>query len=416
MYKKNYGSSSRSGFNNFRSRGRSRENSFSRGGSFSSKDRRYGRSRSRKQSKRLDISKFINKAQPVKKEEYEVKNQFHKLNIEKALLENILKKGYSAPMPIQDQAIPHIISGKDLIGIANTGMGKTAAFLIPLINKTMRDNSNKTLVIAPTRELAEQIREELFVFTNRLRVYSTLVIGGASIGRQISQLKRNPHFVIGTPGRLRDLHERKSINFYHFNNIVLDEVDRMFDMGFSKEITQIMEMLPKERQSLFFSATMTKDVENLINIHSQNPATVSVKVRETTANVDQDVVRISGTDKKIEILHDLLIKQEFTKTLVFGKTKAGVNRLAFDLQKRGFKAESIHGDKSQYQRQKALNAFKTNRVDILVATDVAARGLDIPDVSHVINFELPDTYADYVHRIGRTGRGMSTGKALTFVE
>lgn len=412
---------------NFSSRGRSRfspGSSSNSGGSRPSGGRRFGGyrgnrggggGRSRRSSERLDINKFISKAQPRIESEYTIENSFQDLNLDPTLLANILKKGYENPMPIQDQAMPYILEGKDLIGIANTGMGKTAAFLIPLINKTLKDKTNKTLIIAPTRELAEQIREELFDFSARLGIYSSLVIGGASIGKQISDLRRGQHFVIGTPGRLKDLNERRAIRFSDFHNIVLDEVDRMFDMGFSKDVTNIMNMLPKNRQSLFFSATITRDVENLINQNSINPVTVSVKFRETTANVDQNIVRVNYSDSKIDVLHDLLIKEEFTKTLIFGKTKMGVNRLSYELQQRGFKAESIHGDKSQSQRQRALFAFKSDRVNILVATDVAARGLDIPDVSHVINYELPETYSDYVHRIGRTGRGNKTGKALTFV-
>lgn len=365
---------------------------------------------------KFDINKYINKAVPQSEEtEYVAKYNFDQFNIDKILLENILRKGYVSPMPIQDQAIPHLLEGKDLIGIANTGMGKTAAFLIPLINKTINNRSSKTLIITPTRELADQIRSELFELTKGLGLYSVLIIGGASMRKQMFDLRRYHHFIIGTPGRLRDLQTRNIINFSQFKNVVLDEVDRMFDMGFSKDVSYMLNLLPKERHSLFFSATITDQVERLIRQNSINPITVSVKKRETTTSVDQDVVRIGNNQSKIDVLHDLLIKDDFKKILIFGRTKFGVNRLAQELQRRGFKAESIHGDKSQSQRQKALMLFKQDRVNILVATDVAARGLDIPNVTHVINYEVPENYADYVHRIGRTGRANQTGKALTFV-
>lgn len=365
---------------------------------------------------KYDINKYINKAVPQsEKVEYIPKYKFDQFEIDKVLLENILRKGYSTPMPIQDQSIQHLLEGKDLIGIANTGMGKTAAFLIPLINKTIKNKNNKTLIITPTRELADQIRAELYELTKSLGIYSVLIIGGASMRKQMFDLSRFHHFVIGTPGRLRDLQSRNVIKFNQFNNVVLDEVDRMFDMGFSKDVSYMLNLLPKERQSLFFSATITDQVERLIRQNSNSPVTVSVKVRETTTSVDQDVIRLSNNQSKIEVLHDLLIKEEFKKILIFGRTKFGVSRLAQELIKRGFKAESIHGDKSQSQRQRALALFKQDRINILVATDVAARGLDIPNVTHVINYEIPENYSDYVHRIGRTGRANNVGKALTFV-
>jgi superfamily II DNA/RNA helicase len=271
------------------------------------------------------------------------------------------------------------------------------------------------IIIAPTRELAEQIEKELRALTFGLRMYSVLAIGGVGIYQQIKDLRMKFNFLIGTPGRIKDLSERRVINYSQFSNIVLDEVDRMFDMGFSKEILALLDKLPKQRQSLFFSATITRQVETLINENSINPITVTVKVRDTAVHVEQDIVRVQAPTTKIETLHEILIKEEMTKTLIFGRTKHAVGRLAEELRDRGFRAESIHGDKTQYQRQRALASFKNNAVNILVATDVAARGLDIPNVSHVINYELPDTYEDYIHRIGRTGRANKSGKALTFV-
>lgn len=364
----------------------------------------------------MDVSKFINKAKPLSETVYTPEHAFTDFGLDSRLEENVSLKGYARPMEIQDKAIIHALQGKDVIGLANTGMGKTAAFLLPLIQKTLKNqNQNKSLIIAPTRELAEQIRSELIELTRRLGVYSVLVIGGASINRQIADLRRFHHFVVGTPGRIKDLHTRKVLNLSRFNNVVLDEVDRMFDMGFSRDIKLILSALATPRQSMFFSATINNEVDSLIRQHSVEPVKISVVKAETTTHVEQDIVRIQFPQKKIEVLHDLLIQGETKKTLIFGRTKWGVQKLAVELQKRGFKAEAIHGGKTQAQRQKALSSFKLGKADILVATDVAARGLDIPNLELIINYEIPETYTDYIHRIGRTGRANKTGKALTFI-
>ena len=375
-----------------------------------------GRSK-RPQGNKIDVSRFINKAKKVEAEvKYVPQNKFADFKVNSWIKHNIERRGYVDPMPIQDQAIPHILAGKDLVGIANTGMGKTAAMLIPLIDKVFNNRSEKVIVITPTRELAFQIEDEFREFAKGLGIWSVACIGGMNIGRQIMNLRRRPNFVIGTPGRLKDLIERKVLDLSGFRNVVLDEVDRMFDMGFYNEIKKLLGYLPQERQSLFFSATVSDSIRDLINNFLKDPVTVSVKTGETAANVDQDIVKAAGYHEKIKALHELLIKEEFTKVLIFGKTKMGVERLSRTLYEKGFKSESIHGDKNQHKRQKALDLFKMDRIDILVATDVAARGLDIPDVSHVINFDLPNTYEDYVHRIGRTGRANKKGQALTFVD
>ena len=364
---------------------------------------------------RIDINKFINKAAPFSEENYQARNSFSDFVLDTRLKQNITAKGFIVPMPIQDQALPHILVGKDLIGIANTGMGKTAAFLIPLIDKIIKNRFQKVLITTPTRELALQIQDDLISLSRGLNIWSVICIGGTAMGRQLSDLRhRNFQFVIGTPGRLKDLCNRKALILSAFQNVVVDEVDRMFDMGFTRDIKFLLDQLPKQRQSLFFSATVSRQIETLIQNYSQLPVTVSVKIRDTAASVDQDVVRIQ-TQAKIEVLHDLLIKQDFKKVLIFGKTKHGVQKLSVELKQRGFKSESIHGNKSQHQRQSALRMFKTDQINILVATDVAARGLDIPNVSHVINYDLPQTYDDYIHRIGRTGRANTFGKALTFI-
>ncbi len=364
----------------------------------------------------IDVAKFVNKTpEVITEEKYIATNSFKDFPLEELLQQNIEKKGFLAPMPIQDQAITHILEGKDLIGIANTGTGKTLAFLIPMLNKVLKNRSEKVLIIAPTRELAIQIDNELYGLTFRLNINRVVCIGGTSMGNQFRALRGQFNFVIGTPGRLLDLSKRGALRFASFNNVVLDEVDRMFDMGFSKDIKLILSEVSRNRQSLFFSATVDMKVENLIKEHSNNPIRVSVKTRDTASSVDQDVVKVLDKSKKMDMLHDLLTKEDFEKVLIFGKTKVGVNRLMMDLKQRGFKADSIHGNKTQSQRQNSLRSFKEGRINILVATDVAARGLDIPNVTHVINYEIPETYEDYIHRIGRTGRANTTGKALTFI-
>ena len=300
------------------------------------------------------------------------------------------------------------------MGIANTGTGKTGAFLVPLIQKVLINHKEKVLIIVPTRELALQIDKEFKSFARGLNMFSVCCVGGAPIGKQISELRYYNHFIIGTPGRLKDLAQRGFISFPQFSAIVLDEADRMLDMGFIDDMKFIMSKMPEKRHTLFFSATMSREIEALIKNFLRDPISISVKTGDTPKNVDQDIVRVSA-DNKIDILHNLLKNEEFSKVLIFGRTKHGVEKLSEILIARGFKAESIHGDKNHAKRQRALGLFIDNRIQILVATDVAARGLDIPNVSHVINYDIPAAYEDYVHRIGRTGRGNKKGKALTFI-
>jgi superfamily II DNA/RNA helicase len=309
-----------------------------------------------------------------------------------------------------------VLAGRDLIGLANTGTGKTAAFLLPIVQRMLRREAKRCLVLIPTRELAVQIEEEFRMFTKGLSMYATLVVGGASLNKQLMSLARKPQFIIATPGRLKDLLEHYDLKLDEFDVLVLDEADRMLDMGFIRDIRAIMSHIREDRQTLFLSATITPDIEQLIKTILRDPATVSVRRGETSEHVEQDVVRITGgKEAKEEKLVELLGDPEFTKVLIFGETKWGVQRLADRLAKRGLRVAAIHGNKSQPQRQRALADFKTERVQALIATDVAARGLDIPNVSHVINYDAPKQYEDYVHRIGRTGRAGAMGKALTFV-
>jgi len=363
-------------------------------------------------------SKFINKA-TAKADEvpYEAKHKFADFPFGSELHHNISKKGYETPSAIQDQAIPHIIDGKDVIGLANTGTDKTAAFLLPIIERQSGIMLRPSvLIVAPTRELAQQIDEQFREFSKGLGLYSTLIVGGVNIDRQIRDLKRRPHFIIGTPGRLKDLMNRRVLQLKNMTTLVLDEADRMLDMGFLPDIRQIVNEMPRERQTLFFSATITPEISALVNDFLNDPVTVSVRTTETSEHVEQDVIEARDKSHKVELLTDLLGGEGYEKVLVFGETKFGVQRLSDHLDNSGIPSVAIHGNKNQSQRQRALKQFKDNRVKVMVATDVAARGLDIPNVTHVINFDTPQTYEDYVHRIGRTGRGGARGHAHTFID
>ena len=342
--------------------------------------------------------------------------KFSDLDLHPQLKTNILKKGYTFPTKIQDLTIKSIMEGKDVLGVASTGSGKTGAFLIPLINKSLKNPNEKCLIIVPTRELAKQIREEFVELTFGTNVRSVDVIGGESMGKQVFLLKKQPQFVIGTPGRLKDLEERRILRLEDFNNIVLDEVDRMLDMGFIDDVKFLTSKLRSVKQSLFFSATMSVEAEKVAALLLKNPVKFQVEKVSPAINVDQDIIRVSSVGQKIEKLHELLIDKEFKKVLIFSRTKRGVDRVSKELAVRGFKVDSIHGDKSQYKRTRVITNFKFGKLNILVATDVASRGLDIKDITHVINYDEPENYNDYIHRIGRTGRVNKKGVALTFVK
>jgi len=365
---------------------------------------------------RIDVSKFVRKSgSRVAPAAVVIQNTFADFGFCPQLQSNLEFRQYLTPTPIQDQSIAHAMKGHDMVGLANTGTGKTAAFLLPMINKCFGARHEKVLIVAPTRELAIQIDEEFRKFTRGLNLYSVVCVGGMPIRRQIMELKRSHNFVIGTPGRLKDLKDRGFIHFSDFQNIVLDEIDRMLDMGFVDEIRDMLAEMPRERQSLFFSATMPPKIKQLTEEFLTNPITIKVSSEGAADNIDQDVVRVNR-ENKFDQLKTLLIGGDLKKVLIFSETKRDVEQLTENLMRDGFRADSIHGDKRQSQRQKALGRFKDNLVQVLVATDVAARGLDIKNVTHVINYTIPKTYDDYIHRIGRTGRGDQKGFALTFVE
>jgi ATP-dependent RNA helicase RhlE len=382
--------------------------------------RRFGNSPKRGARKQyINPAMFVNKQVREKDvaPSHEIVHTFKDFGLQRTLEANLETAGFSMPSPIQDKTIPLAMTGKDVIGLANTGTGKTAAFLLPILHKLASTRAiSSVLIIAPTRELAQQIDAEFRKFSVGMKLYSAVCVGGVNINGQIRQLKRGPHIIIGTPGRLKDLMNRGMIRTDSMDTLVLDEADRMLDMGFVHDIRAIASELPTEdRQTLCFSATMSDGVKMITHDFMQNPELISVKVNETNDHIYQDVVHFNDDEHKKDTLVDMLKQSEFEKVIVFGETKFGVQRLSDKLAKEGIASDAIHGNKSQGQRNRSLAAFKTNQTSVLVATDVAARGLDIPNVSHVINFDIPQSYDDYVHRIGRTGRGGKNGTALTFI-
>ncbi len=370
----------------------------------------------------IDHSKFIYKPDKktieleakAKAAKMPVQHTFADFKFDKTVQANLAEKGYTDPTPIQDQTIMHALAGKDVLGLANTGSGKTAAFLLPLIDKVLKDPTQKVIILAPTRELAMQINKEFQEFAKGLKIFSTVCVGGMPIFRQIQNLRLINHFVIGTPGRIKDLAHRRCIVYSQFTNVVLDEVDHMLDMGFVDDITEILEGLGKPRQSLFFSATMPPRIRTLVSKFLAEPVTIDIAVPGSTKTVEQDIVR-APREQKFDVLCKLLKSEGATRTIIFVETKRSVEELATSLTAAGFKTGYLHGDKRQRERARTLDQFKTGLTDILVATDVAARGIDVKDVSHVINYTVPQTHDDYVHRIGRAGRAGRTGKAFTFV-
>jgi ATP-dependent RNA helicase RhlE len=360
-------------------------------------------------------SKFVKVATIQEQAPFEPKYSFEDLAINNLIKSNIVNKGYKQLSPIQDQIIPLALEGNDVIGLANTGTGKTAAFSIPILHAMLENPNQRAIVMAPTRELAQQIEDEFRSIGKGTRIKGALLIGGERIDSQIRDLRDRPQVVIGTPGRILDHIERRTLVLDNFTMAILDEVDRMLDMGFIGDIRTILSKLPKERQSLFFSATLDSRIETLINEFSNNPVKISVKTGDSSENVHQDIVKYNSKQEKLDKLHDILIAKDVEKIIVFDETQRSVERLSQELISRGFSAESIHGGKTQGQRKRAMDRFKSNQIKILVATDVAARGIDVSDITHVINFSVPQSYEDYIHRVGRAGRAGRIGYALTFV-
>ncbi len=348
---------------------------------------------------------------------------FEKLNLIEPILRALQSEGYTQPTPIQEQAIPVLLERKDLLGCAQTGTGKTLAFAAPILQLLHQDElyvkgpaGIKTLILTPTRELAIQIGESFASYGKYLRLKHTVIFGGVSQKSQTDALRAGVDILIATPGRLLDLMDQRFVHLQHIKVFVLDEADRMLDMGFIHDVKKIIAKLPSKRQTLFFSATMPPEISKLANTILTNPVRVEVTPPATTANTIQQVLYyVEKSDKRSLLLH-LLKDQRIETALVFTRTKHGADKVAKDLNRAGVQAEAIHGNKSQNARQRALSNFKGKQTRVLVATDIAARGIDIDDLSHVINFELPNIPETYVHRIGRTGRAGASGIAFSFCD
>ncbi|MBK7768174.1 MAG: DEAD/DEAH box helicase [Sulfuritalea sp.] len=349
---------------------------------------------------------------------------FDQLGLLPELMRAIEDAGYTTPTPIQTQAIPIILAGKDVMGGAQTGTGKTAGFTLPLLQRLARHASSspsparhpvRALILAPTRELAMQVHQSVVTYSKHLPLRSVCIYGGVDIRPQIAELREGREIVVATPGRLLDHVQQKSVTFSFVEVLVLDEADRMLDMGFIPDIKRILAMLPKERQSLLFSATFSNEIKNLADSMLKAPQLIEVAKRNTVIEtITHRVYPVASDLKRSLLVHLLTHDEENTKqVLVFVGTKFGASRLAVYLERQGIAADAIHGDKSQQQRTEALEAFKSGKIRVLVATDVAARGLDIDDLPHVINYELPHTAEDYIHRIGRTGRAGKQGEATS---
>ena len=357
-------------------------------------------------------------------------SQFAALGLSPALLRTLAEEKYERPTPIQTQAIPHVLAGRDLLGCAQTGTGKTAAFALPMLQRlsTPRDGAvasapgsrraagPRALILVPTRELAVQVAESFGTYGRHLRVSRAVIFGGVGQGPQVEAVRRGADVVVATPGRLLDLMDQGHINLSAVEIFVLDEADRMLDMGFIKPIRQVITKLPTKRQNLMFSATMPPDIVQLVDQILRQPAKVAVNpVASTAPAIRQWVLHVDKHDKRT-LLREVLRDPAMTRVLVFTRTKHGADRVTRDLDKASVRAEAIHGNKSQGARQKALAAFRDGRIQVLVATDIAARGIDVDGVSHVINFELPNEPESYVHRIGRTARASADGVALSFCD
>ena len=346
---------------------------------------------------------------------------FKNLGLSEPILKALSHKGYKDPTPIQEKSIPAILEGKDVMASAQTGTGKTAGFTLPILNILSHPKNDhkghhvRALIITPTRELAAQVRENVLTYGSNLDLRSTAIYGGARIHNQQLKLKKGVDILVATPGRLLDLYNQKSVNFNKVEILVLDEADQMLDMGFIHDIKKIISLLPEKRQNLMFTATFSNSFRKLANELVDNPTEISVTSdNETAANVDHYVHPVDKS-RKAELLIELIETENWKQALVFTRTKHGADRLTKQLLKVDIKAAAIHGNKTQNNRMKALDSFKNNRIRILVATDVAARGIDIPNMQQVINFDVPTVAKDYVHRIGRTGRAGKFGKAISLV-
>jgi ATP-dependent RNA helicase RhlE len=345
---------------------------------------------------------------------------FASLGLSDPILQAVTANGYDTPTPIQAQAIPAIIEGKDVMGAAQTGTGKTAGFTLPILERLSqgeraKSNHIRALILTPTRELAAQVHESVITYGKHLSLSSAVVFGGVKINPQMMKLRRGVDILVATPGRLLDLHNQNAVNFSQVEVLVLDEADRMLDMGFIHDIKKILAKLPTKRQNLLFSATFSNDIRSLAKGMVNNPVEISVSPRNTTVELVEQLVHPVDKAQKSALLTQLIQEGDWHQVLVFTRTKHGANKLAKQLDSRGIRSAAIHGNKSQAARTKALLEFKNGQTPVLVATDIAARGLDIEQLPHVVNFDLPNVPEDYVHRIGRTGRAGASGQAVSLV-
>ncbi len=341
---------------------------------------------------------------------------FQNFNLHPAIMAGVEALGYAEPTPIQDKAIPHIMHGRDIIGLAQTGTGKTAAFVLPILQRIMRNPRGKisALIISPTRELAEQTCEVIDDLGQKTGLRSIAIYGGVGMDQQVRRLRDGVDIAVACPGRLLDHVWKGTINLSHVEVLVIDEADRMFDMGFLPDIKSILRCLVQKRQTLLFSATMPEDISKLVRDTLSDPVTVKIGRTAPPAAVSHAIYPVKQ-HLKGALLIEILRRSDLDSVLVFTRTKRRVDRVALQLQRAGFRTASLHGDLAQNRRQAALDSFRSGRVKILVATDIAARGIDVSDISHVVNFDMPENIDAYIHRIGRTGRVEKTGDALTFV-
>src|SRR5260221_2290233 len=365
----------------------------------------------------LDHRLFEKKAKPLTEARYESHRKIQDLPVDARIKNNLIAKGYLQPTEIQDRTLEAILTDNDLMGIAQTGTGKTGAFLIPVVHKLIGTKAAfQVLVVVPTRELAVQVEQEYKSIVKGLSMNSACFIGGTSVGRDLAILRQPVHLVIGTPGRLTGLARQGALRFGNFTTLILDEFDRLLDMGFSRDIQFIVKAMHNRKQTILFSATEEKNQRKLIDELLRKPIEVHISKGNVTGDhIDQEIVRVGAGESKMEILLNMVRDRSFQKVIVFAETKRGVSTVRKTLHQSWIKVDEIHGNKSQNYRLKALNDFKSGRIQVLIATDVAARGLDISEVTHVINYQQPRDFDSYIHRIGRTGRAGKGGKAFTFV-
>ncbi len=343
---------------------------------------------------------------------------FENLQIINPILDAVRAKGYNQPTPIQEKAIPAILSGRDVVACAQTGTGKTASFSIPMLQRlseARKSRGVRGLILTPTRELAIQVSENLGLYGKNLRIRHTLVYGGVSQVHQVRQIRNGTDIIVATPGRLLDLVNQKVIRLNELEILVLDEADRMLDMGFIRDVKKIVAMIPQDAQKVLLSATMPSEIQTLVSTLLRNPVRIEIAPKQGALKINQGVYYVAQQDKKALLKH-IITEQEMRNVLVFARTKRGADKIAKDLTRAGISAEAFHGNKSQNARQRSLSNFKKRATRVLVATDIAARGIDIIDLPFVINFEMPDTVETYTHRIGRTGRAGNEGTAISFCD